>query len=61
MTTEQVASRGAAAAAIEAGDLDAAVVDGSELVMKRTDDSIVRLVVPAWQQAALVDAMGGAG
>ena len=61
VTTEQVASRDAAAAAIEAGDLDAAVVDGSELVMKRTDDSIVRLVVPAWQQAALVDAMGGAG
>ena len=52
--------RNAAVAAVDAGDVDAVVV-GGELVMKQTDDGIVTLVTPAWQQAALIDALTEGG
>lgn len=54
-------SRDAAEAAIDAGEIDAAVVDGTELVMREIDDAVVALVTPAWQQAALVEGMSDAG
>jgi ABC-2 type transport system permease protein len=54
-------SREAAEAAIDAGDVDAAIIDGTELVMNEIDDAVVALVTPAWQQAALVEGMAAAG
>lgn len=56
----EIATRDAAVTAIEDGDIDAAVV-GGELVMRETDDDVVALVTPAWQQASLLDAMGDSG
>lgn len=57
----QLDDRGAAVAALEAGDLDGFVVDGAELVMLEMDSQLVALVTPAWQQAALIDGLAEAG
>ncbi len=50
-----------AEAALEAGDVDGLVVDGAELRMVETDNDLVALVTPAWQQAALVGGLSDAG
>ena len=48
-------------AALESGDIDGLVADGRELRMVETNNDVVALVTPAWQQAALVDGLGDAG
>ncbi len=54
-------SRAEAEEQVDRGELDAAVVDGSALLMVRTSNRIVALVGPAWQQAGLVGGMADAG
>jgi ABC-2 type transport system permease protein len=53
--------RAAAEAAIEAGDVEAVVIDGGSILMEEVDDSIVALLTPAWQQATLVERLAGEG
>ena len=53
--------RSEADAALEAGDIDGLVADGRELRMVETDNDVVALVTPAWQQASLVDRLGDSG
>lgn len=43
------------------GELDGAVIDGRELVMRRVSEKVVTLVTPVWGQAGLVDRLRGAG
>lgn len=51
----------AAEAAIEDGDLDVAVVDGSTIVMKRLNPGLMGFVSGAWQQAGLLEGLDDAG
>lgn len=57
----ELAGRAEAEAALNDGDVDGVVVDGVELVMVQTDNDVVALTTPAWQQAALVQGLGDAG
>lgn len=61
VTIDAYADRDAAVAAIDADDIDAAVVDGRQLLMTEADDDVVALLTPAWQQAGLVQAMAEEG
>lgn len=54
-------SREEAIVAIGEGDLDAAVLDGVTILMDESDDFILQLVTPAWQQASLVEGLRSAG
>lgn len=56
-----VASRAEAEEAVLDGDLDVVVVDGSELIMRRTRPDLVALLTPAYGQARLVGALDEAG
>ena len=50
-------TRAEAEAAIVSGEVSAVVVEGSEVIMDRTDNDILGLISPAWQQANLVDGL----
>ncbi|MFN3215309.1 MAG: ABC transporter permease [Acidimicrobiales bacterium] len=54
-------SRTAAEAALDNGDVDGVVVDGTELLMTETDNDVVALVTPVYQQVALVAGLTDAG
>ncbi|MEM7285737.1 MAG: hypothetical protein AAF480_05245, partial [Actinomycetota bacterium] len=54
-------SRAAAEGALNDSGVDGVVVNGTELVMVQTDNDVVALTTPAWQQAALVQGLGDAG
>ena len=47
--------------ALDRDDLDAVVVDGTEIVMAERDDGIVARIGGAWAEARLVDGLTGAG
>lgn len=55
------ASRADAELAVQDGDVDGVVVDGSDLIIMDSAPQLVALVSPAWQQASLVGALGDAG
>lgn len=57
----EFASRADAELAIEEGEIDGAIVDGTDLVVMDGGSGLVALVTPAWQQASLVGALGDAG
>ena len=54
-------SEAQADAALDSGQVEGLVVDGRELRMVQTDNALVALVTPAWQQAALVGGLADAG
>ncbi len=58
---EELADREEAETAVTDGDLDAAVIDGSTVLMERAEPRIVTLLTPAYGQARLVLALTEAG
>lgn len=58
---EDLASAAAGQEAIENGDLDAVVIDGTTLMMKREDVGLLSFVSAAWQQGRLLEGLGDAG
>ncbi len=54
-------SRDDAVAALEAGDIDGVVVDGSELLVEQSSPDLLSQVSPAWQTANLVDGLATTG
>jgi ABC-2 type transport system permease protein len=48
-------------AALDAGDVDGVVANGREIRMRETNDEVVALVTPVWQQASLVDGLADQG
>ncbi len=54
-------NRADAEAQLVEGFIDAVVVDGRTLLMNQTNDQVVGLVGPAWQQAALIDSLVDSG
>ncbi len=58
---EDLASAAAGQEAIENGDLDAVVIDGTTLMMKREDVGLLSFVSAAWQQGQLLEGLGDAG
>lgn len=58
---EPFADRAAARTALDAGEIDAFVVAGDEVVVNELSNQIADLIVPPWQQARLADELAGSG
>lgn len=56
-----VDDRTAAELLVTDGELDGAVVDGRELLMRRSSEKLITLATAAWGQAALVDGLRDVG